>query len=153
LTTIEARRRASVWTRIHPLFAIGQLGVFLVSVVLLVMYFFHAVSFNSLFLSVLIKIAFMLGAIVTGSLWEHDVFGAWWFAHDFFIEDVMTFNVFLLHAVFLVVAFAWPSKMPLVLATLVLAYGAYALNVGQYVVQHARMRKLAVAADVRRRAA
>jgi 3-vinyl bacteriochlorophyllide hydratase len=140
--SIQERRRASVWTRVHPIFAIGQLGVFLVSVALLVLYYFHMASFKSVFLSVLIKIVFMIGAVVTGSLWEHDVFGAWWFAHDFFVEDVMTLNVFLLHIGFLVTAFKWPSNMNAVIGMLLFAYGIYALNVAQYIVQHRSQRQL-----------
>ena len=134
--SIAERRRASIWTRIHPVFAIGQLGVFLMSAILLALYFFHVTSFAAVYLSVLVKIAFMLGAVVTGSLWEHDVFGAWWFAHEFFLEDVMTLNVFLLHIGFLVTSFVWSANMHAVLAMLLLAYGAYALNVVQYVVRH-----------------
>ena len=140
--SIQERRKASVWTRIHPIFAIGQLGVFLVSVALLVLYYFHVTSFKSVFLSVLIKIAFMIGAVVTGSLWEHDVFGPWWFAHDFFVEDVMTLNVFLLHIAFLVTAFKWPSNTNAVLGMLLFAYGIYALNVAQYIVQHRSQKRL-----------
>jgi len=142
LESIQERRAASTWTRIHPIFAIGQLGVFLVSAVLLGLYFVHVTSFNSVFLSVLIKIVFMIGAVVTGSLWEHDVFGKWWFALDFFIEDVVTLYVFLLHIAFLVTAFVWPDHMNAVLTMLVIAYSVYALNVAQYIVQHAGMRKL-----------
>ena len=140
--SVRERREASIWTRIHPIFAIGQLGAFAVSVVLLALYFLHLASFATVYLSVLIKIAFMIGAVVTGSLWEHDVFGPWWFAHDFFVEDVMTLNVFLLHIAFLVTAFKWPSNTNAVLGMLLFAYGIYALNVAQYIVQHRSQKRL-----------
>lgn len=141
LTTIQERRAASLWTRVHPIFAIGQLGVFAVSLALLVLYFVHLVSFQTVFLSVLIKIGFMLGAIVTGALWEHDVYGKWWFAHEFFLEDVMTLNVFLMHAGFLVTVYTWPSNMRAVIAVLSVAYLAYGLNVVQYIVRNHLMRE------------
>lgn len=137
---IRERRDASVWTSIHPIFAIGQLGVFLMSVVLLALYFVHVVPFAAVHLSVLIKIAFMIGSVVTGSLWEHDVFGKWWFAHEFFVEDVMTANVVLLHAGYLVAVYGWPDNPAAYLAMLGVAYLAYALNVVQYVASHLRMR-------------
>jgi 3-vinyl bacteriochlorophyllide hydratase len=136
--TIQERREASLWTRVHPIFAIGQLGVFLVSVGLLVLYALHMMPFTTVYLSVLLKIACMVGAIVTGSLWEHDVFGPWWFADEFFIEDVMTVNVFLLHIGVIVAYFVQPTDMRLVLALLVFAYIVYGLNVAQYIVQHMR---------------
>jgi 3-vinyl bacteriochlorophyllide hydratase len=138
---IRERREASIWTKIHPVFAIGQLGVFAVSAVLLIMYFFHLTTFSTVFLSVLIKIVFMIGAVITGSLWEKDVYGAWWFAYDYFIEDVMTLNVFLLHIAFLVTAYLWSSNMQAVISMLLVAYGVYFLNVIQYIVRHSGNKK------------
>jgi 3-vinyl bacteriochlorophyllide hydratase len=138
---IRERREASIWTKIHPIFAIGQLGVFAVSVVLLVLYFFHVTTFSTVFLSVLIKIAFMIGAVVTGSFWEKDIYGAWWFAYDYFIEDVMTLNVFLLHIAFLVTAYAFPNSTQAVISMLLVAYGVYFLNVIQYIVRHSGNKK------------
>jgi len=139
--TIRNRREASKWTQIHPMFAIGQLGVFLVSVVLLVLYFMHVVPFADVHLSVLVKIALMIGAIFTGAFWEHDVFDRWWFAHEFFIEDVMTANVFALHIAYLVAFYAWPNNPRLYVALLCVAYLVYGLNVGQYIVSHVSTRK------------
>lgn len=130
-----------MWTAIHPIFAIGQLGVFLVSVVLLVLYVLHVVAFPVVHLSVLIKIGFMAGAVITGSLWEHDVYGKWWFAHEFFIEDVMTLNVVLLHAGYLVAVYGWPNNPAAYLSMLGLAYLVYGLNVGQYIASHLRFRR------------
>jgi 3-vinyl bacteriochlorophyllide hydratase len=141
LEAIRKRREASIWTSIHPFFAIGQLGVFMVSLVLLGLYFLHVVSFATVHLSVLIKIAFMIGAIVTGSLWERDVFGTWWFAQEFFVEDVMTANVFGLHILYLIAYYALPSNRGASLALLGLAYLIYGLNVGQYILSHVRFTR------------
>lgn len=146
LTTVQERRDASVWTRIHPIFAIGQLGVFVVSAALLALYAFHAVPFTAVYLSVLMKIVLMLGAIVTGSLWEHDVFGEWWFADEFFVEDVMTLNVFLLHVGVVVWYFAQPDRLGPVAGLLVFAYVIYTINVAQYIIQHAGARPARAAA-------
>ncbi len=137
---IRQRREASIWTKIHPIFAIGQLGVFLFSLVLLVLYFLHVVPFAEVHLSVLIKIVFMIGAVVTGSLWEHDVYGKWWFAHEFFIEDVMTANVFALHIAYLVAFYGFHADTRAYVAILCVAYCVYGLNVAQYIVSHMRTR-------------
>ena len=142
LKLVLERRKASVWTRIHPVFALAQLLVFFVSVSLLVAYLLHAVPYAAVHDSVLVKIGLMLGAVVTGALWEHDVYGRWWFAHEFIIEDTMTANVFVLHVAYLVVAYVWPANGKAMLAMLGVAYGVYALNVAQYVVQHAGVRRL-----------
>ena len=141
LKLVLERRAASVWTRVHPVFALAQLFVFLVSVSLLAAYLLHAVPYAAVHVSVLVKIGLMIGAVVTGALWEHDVYGRWWFAQEFIIEDTMTANVFALHVAYLVVAYAWPANGTATLSILGVAYGVYALNVAQYVVQHAGVRK------------
>lgn len=146
-TSVQERRDASIWTRIHPVFAIGQLGVFIVSVALLALYALHLAPFAAVYLSVLLKIGFMIGAIVTGSLWEHDVFGEWWFAEEFFVEDVMTVNVFLLHVGVIVMFFNLPGQMGAVAGLLVFAYVIYSINVGQYLIQHASSHRPATAED------
>jgi len=136
VSTIEERQRASKWTRIHPFFAIGQLAIFFISVVLLVLHFLGRVSMDAVHLSVLTKIGFMVGAVITGSLWEKDVFGKWWFANEYFIEDVMTVNVFGLHVLYLFCYYVSPANLKLSLAMLSVAYVVYGLNVAQYILRH-----------------
>jgi 3-vinyl bacteriochlorophyllide hydratase len=148
LPTVQERRDASVWTRIHPIFAIGQLGVFIVSAALLLLFALHLVPFTAVYLSVLLKIVLMVGAIVTGSLWEHDVFGEWWFAEEFFVEDAMTLNVFWLHVAVVVMYFSMPANLSAVTGLLVFAYVIYTLNVAQYLVQHASAHAPAKAVPV-----
>ena len=147
--SVRERRAASRWTYVHPLFAIGQLGVFLMSLVLVALYFLHVVPYTAVHLSVLIKICFMIGAVITGSLWEHDVFGRWWFAHEFFVEDVMTANVFALHIGYLLTFYLMPWNMFAILAMLGMSYLVYGLNVAQYIVSHMNARKEAEGSNVR----
>jgi 3-vinyl bacteriochlorophyllide hydratase len=130
---VRTRRAASVWTRIHPIFALGQLGAFIVSIGFLVAYAFGWVGFAAVHESVLIKIALMIGAIVTGALWEKDVFNWYWFAPEFFFEDAMTVNVFLLHLGYLAIVYTEPGNPAKALLMLGLAYVVYTANVVQYV--------------------
>jgi 3-vinyl bacteriochlorophyllide hydratase len=141
--TVRERREASVWTKIHPIFALGQLLIFCVSLTLLGLYFLHVVPFSIVHVSVLVKMAFMAGAIVTGSLWERDVYGRWWFALQFIIEDVMTANVFLLHIAYVTVYYLAPERTDLILSLLGVAYAVYGLNVAQYIVSHLRTQRMA----------
>jgi len=120
---------------------------FIVSVALFALYAVHLVPFAAVYLSVLLKIALMIGAIVTGSLWEHDVFGEWWFAEEFFVEDVMTVNVFLLHVAVVVMFFRMPDQLGAVAGMLAFAYVIYTINVGQYLIQHASGHKPAADGD------
>jgi 3-vinyl bacteriochlorophyllide hydratase len=130
---IRVRREASLWTRIHPIFALGQLGAFVVSVGFLGAYFAGWVNFAAVHESVLIKITLMLGAIVSGALWEHDVFGPYWFAPEFFFEDAMTVNVFLLHIGYLIIVYTEPGDPGKAIVMLCIAYVVYLANVVQYI--------------------
>jgi 3-vinyl bacteriochlorophyllide hydratase len=130
---VRARREASVWTRVHPIFALGQVGAFFVSVGFLIAYFAGWMNFAAVHESVLIKIALMIGAIVSGALWEHDVFGPYWFAPEFFFEDAMTVNVFLLHIGYLIMVYTQPGDPSKAIVMLCLAYAVYLANVVQYV--------------------
>jgi 3-vinyl bacteriochlorophyllide hydratase len=130
---VRDRRKASIWTVIHPLFAIGQLLAFFVSVGFLVAYFRGAASYEAVHVSVLAKIGLMVGAVLTGSFWEHDVFGYWWFAPEFLLEDVMTLIVFMFQLAYLAVVAFHRDLMPAVLLMLGIAYTVYAINVAQYI--------------------
>jgi 3-vinyl bacteriochlorophyllide hydratase len=81
----------------------------------------------------------MIGAIVTGALWEHDVFGPYWFAPEFFYEDAMTLNVFLLHLGYLAVVYTEPWALNKALLILSLAYIVYVGNVAQYIIRTHQM--------------
>ncbi|MBD5636166.1 MAG: hypothetical protein IAI49_16985 [Candidatus Eremiobacteraeota bacterium] len=143
-----ARREASIWTLIHPLFAIGQLLAFVVSVSLFVAYFRGAVSFHAVHVSVLVKIGLMLGAVVTGACWERDVFGYWWFAPEFLFEDVMTVIVFITQMSYLAVVFFHPADMSVILGVLGAAYAVYLANVAQYIHRTQTRKKEAELAKV-----
>jgi 3-vinyl bacteriochlorophyllide hydratase len=136
-----ARRSASVWTKIHPVFALGQLLAFFVSVGLLVGYFRGSVPFDTVHESVLVKVGLMAGAILTGALWEKDVFGHYWFAPEFLAEDTMTVNVFILHISYLAMVVAHPDNVTAQIGTLIVAYGVYIANVAQYIVRTANLGK------------
>ena len=138
LTSIEevrARRKASVWTKIHPIFALGQLLAFFVSVGLLVAYFMGRVSFSIVHDAVMTKIGLMVGAVITGALWEKDVFGSYWFAAEFLVEDVMTVNVFILQIAYVLMAYTHPNNLGVILWVLGLAYFVYIGNVAQYIMR------------------
>ena len=150
---VRDRRKASIWTMVHPLFAIGQLLAFFVSLGFLIAYLRGVVPFGFVHTSVLVKIALMVGAVLTGSFWEHDVFGYWWFAPEFLLEDVMTFIVFAFQLAYLGVVAFHRDSMPAVLLMLVLAYAVYVVNVAQYIHRTQRQKLEAAAAEAHLRMA
>jgi len=148
---VRDRRKASVWTIVHPLFAIGQLLAFLVSVALLIAFFRGAVAFEIVHVSVVVKIALMVGAVFTGSFWEHDVYGYWWFAPEFLLEDIMTLIVLIFQLSYLAIVALHRDLMPAVLMMLGLAYTVYAINVAQYIHRTQRQKRETAAAEAKLR--
>jgi 3-vinyl bacteriochlorophyllide hydratase len=135
-TEAERRRRdASRWTLVQGVLAPLQFLVFLVSLGLVLRYLHGGVGFDAAALSVVVKTLTLYAIMITGSLWEHDVFGRYLFAPAFYWEDVVSMGVLALHTAYLV-AFVgdWlspPAQMWLALV----AYAAYLVNAAQYVVK------------------
>jgi 3-vinyl bacteriochlorophyllide hydratase len=86
--------------------------------------------------------------MVTGALWEKDVFGRYLFAPAFFWEDVVSMLVIALHTVYLVALLAdglsprW--QMYLALA----AYASYVVNAAQFLLKF-RAARLAAGPSTR----
>jgi 3-vinyl bacteriochlorophyllide hydratase len=91
--------------------------------------------------SALLKIALMAGAVITGSLWERAVYGYWWFAPQFFLEDLLTYVVALFQIGYLVVYYHAPNDLAANVSVLIVSYLAYVVNVTQYVLKHRIARR------------
>lgn len=90
--------------------------------------------------SVVLKTFLLLTIMVTGSLWEHDVFGKYLFAHAFFWEDVVSMGVIVLHLAYMaaLVGGLGTTEQRLVLA--LVAYAAYGVNAVQFLMKLRRAR-------------
>ncbi len=132
---------------IHPLFALGQLLAFFVSVGLFVAYLRGAVPFHVVHVSVLVKIGLMVGAVLTGAFWERDVFGYWWFAPEFLFEDVMTLIVFIMQMTYLAMVYMHPTYTSVIIGVLAAAYTVYIANVAQYIHRTQRAKQEIAAAE------
>jgi len=71
--------------------------------------------------------------MITGAVWEKDVFGQYLFAEPFYWEDVFSMLVLALHTLYLGFVFfklgGAEGQMLIALA----AYAAYVINAGQFV--------------------
>lgn len=129
----ERRRRDdSPWTLVQGVLAPLQFLVFLVSLVLVIDYLRTGASFEAASVSVILKTLVLYAIMVTGSMWEKDVFGKYLFAPAFFWEDVVSMLVLALHTLYLA---AWlgdigspREQMLLALA----AYASYLVNAAQF---------------------
>ncbi|MEJ5231624.1 MAG: 2-vinyl bacteriochlorophyllide hydratase [Geminicoccaceae bacterium] len=138
----ERRRRdASPWTTVQAVLAPLQFLVFLVSLALVLRYLATGEGFFAATLSIVVKTIVLYVIMITGSIWEHDVFGKWLFAPAFFWEDVVSMLVLALHTAYLIALVADlldpVGQMMLALA----AYAAYLVNAGQFLWKLRRARR------------
>lgn len=133
--TERLRRDASPWTMVQGVLAPLQFLVFLVSVGLIVRTLLTGEGADLAALSVIIKTILLFTIMITGSLWEKDVFGKYLFAPTFFWEDAVSFVVIALHAAYLYAFLtgALPERSQLLLA--LVAYAAYVINAGQFLLK------------------
>ena len=137
LYTPEQRRRrdASCWTLVQGVLAPLQFLVFLASLALVLRCLATGRGEAAANLSVLVKTLVLYTIMVTGSLWEKDVFGRYLFAPAFFWEDVVSMLVLALHTAYLVSLaldlLGAAGRFELALA----AYATYVVNAAQFVLK------------------
>ncbi|MGZ8377646.1 MAG: 2-vinyl bacteriochlorophyllide hydratase [Gemmatirosa sp.] len=137
----RARRDRSRWTLVQAVLAPTQLLICAVSVVLVARVLRTGEGLAAAHVSVVAKTMALYAIMVTGCLWERDVFGRYLFAPAFFWEDVVSMVVIALHTAYLV-AFATGALAPRPLMLLALAaYATYAVNAAQFVLKLRRARR------------
>ena len=137
----RARRDRSRWTVVQGVLAPLQFAAFLVSAALVLRFLATGDGLAAANVSVVAKTLALYAIMVTGSLWEHDVFGRYLFAPAFLWEDVVSMVVLLLHTAYLVaLATGWLAPRPLMLLALG-AYATYVVNAAQFVLKLRRARR------------
>lgn len=123
-----------------------QFAVFLVSLYLVLYTLATGEGWFAATVSVVAKTLILYTIMVTGSLWEKDVFGRYLFAPAFYWEDVVSMLVLALHTAYLValVSGALDVRSQLVLA--LAAYAAYVVNATQFLLKLRAARRDAPAA-------
>jgi 3-vinyl bacteriochlorophyllide hydratase len=134
-TEERARRDASPWTLVQGILAPVQFLVFLVSLALVVRYLAWGIGYEAATVSIVIKTLVLYTIMVTGAIWEHDVYGQYLFAPAFWWEDAVSMVVIALHTLYLTSLFiVWltPSQqMWLALS----AYAIYVINAAQFILK------------------
>ena len=137
LYTAEERRRrdASPWTLVQGVLAPLQFLVFLVSLGLVVRYLVTGDGLHAATVSVVVKTLALYAIMVTGSIWEREVFGQYLFARPFFWEDVVSMLVLALHTAYLgALLFGYLDARGQMLLALA-AYATYVVNAAQFVLK------------------
>lgn len=137
LYTPEERRRRdeSPWTLVQGVLAIAQFAVFLVSLTLILRYLATGEGLALASASVVIKTLVLYLIMVTGSIWEREVFGCYLFARPFFWEDVVSMVVIALHTAYLAALLSSSVDVRFQMFLALAAYSAYAVNATQFVLK------------------
>ena len=128
------RRDSSKWTMVQGVLAAFQFLVFLVSLILVLRTLATCEGAFVANVSVIFKTLVLFTIMITGSLWEKEVFGQYLFAPAFFWEDFVSFFVIALHTIYLGgLAAQWPPRTLMFIA--LTAYVTYAVNAVQFILK------------------
>jgi 3-vinyl bacteriochlorophyllide hydratase len=137
LYTPEERRRRdqSPWTIVQGVLAPIQFAVFLVSLALVLRWLATGDGFVIATASIVLKTLLLYAIMVTGSIWEKDVFGRWLFAPAFFWEDVVSMLVLALHTAYLVGLLSGSLDPTRLMWLALAAYASYVINAAQFLIK------------------
>ncbi len=134
------RRDRSVWTAVQGVLAPLQFLAFAVSLALVLRFLATGAGYEAATWSVVVKTGFLYLIMVTGAIWEKEVFGQYLLAPAFYWEDMLSFAVIALHTLYLLAlvgnAVGPEAQMLLALA----AYLLYVVNAGQFLLKFRRAR-------------
>jgi 3-vinyl bacteriochlorophyllide hydratase len=126
------RRDSSKWTMVQGVLAAFQFLVFAVSLILVLRTLMTGEGAFVANLSVVFKTFVLLTIMITGSLWEKDVFGQYLFAPAFFWEDVVSFIVIALHLSYVAALLTGALDVKGLMLLALVAYATYAVNAAQF---------------------
>jgi 3-vinyl bacteriochlorophyllide hydratase len=129
----RARRDASRWTLVQGILAPAQFLAFAVSLILVLRFLLTGDGYGAATASILVKTGFLYVIMVTGAIWEKEVFGQYLFAPAFFWEDVFSFAVIALHSLYLWALLTGAMTPHQLMLVALAAYATYVINAGQFI--------------------
>ena len=131
----RVRRDRSPWTIVQGVLAPLQFLVFLASLTLVLRYLTQGTGHDAASWSVIVKTGVLYTIMITGAIWEKEVFGKWLFAPAFFWEDVFSMLVIALHTAYVAAAIMhWGDPRAQMMIALA-AYATYVVNAAQFLVK------------------
>jgi 3-vinyl bacteriochlorophyllide hydratase len=129
------RRDASRWTLVQGILAPVQFLIFLVSLGLVLWFLATGEGLLAATASVVIKTVALYAIMVTGSIWEREVFGRYLFADAFYWEDMVSMLVLALHTLYLaaLLSGALDARQQMLIA--LAAYATYVVNATQFLLK------------------
>jgi len=129
------RRDASRWTLVQGILAPVQFLVFLISLALVFHYLATGSGYGVATGSVVVKTIVLYVIMITGAIWEKQVFGRWLFAPAFYWEDVVSIGVLALHSAYIAALITGALPPAALMALALAAYASYCFNAAQYVLK------------------
>ena len=146
-TASERRKRdASPWTLVQGILAPLQFLVFLISLWLVTSYLVTGTGYTAATASIVVKTLVLYAIMITGSIWEHDVFGRYLFAPAFYWEDVVSMLVLALHTAYLVALATGAVGTRQLMLLALAAYATYVINATQFLLK-LRAARLSAASE------
>ena len=112
-----------------------QFLVFLVSLFLVTRYLQTGAGEGAAIASVVAKTLFLYLIMITGAIWEREVFGRFLFAPAFYWEDVVSMLVLALHTTYLVALLSGQVDARHLAWLALVAYASYVINAAQFVIK------------------
>lgn len=129
----RVRRDQSRWTLVQGILAPIQFVVFAVSVVLVIRVLMTGQGETAAAISIFIKTLTLYTIMVTGALWERDVYGQYLFAPAFWWEDAVSMIVISLHTLYVAMYLMNLGSVQAQMFVALAAYATYVVNATQFV--------------------
>jgi 3-vinyl bacteriochlorophyllide hydratase len=135
-TPEEKRRRdASPWTMVQGVLAPVQFLIFAVSLSMVLRFLLTGEGEAAATISVVVKTGALYTIMVTGAIWEHEIFGRYLFAPAFFWEDAVSMVVIALHTVYIAALLSGSLDNRSLMFLALAAYATYVINAAQFVLK------------------
>jgi 3-vinyl bacteriochlorophyllide hydratase len=137
LYTFEERQRrdTSPWTIVQGVLAPIQFIVFLVSLGLVLHYLLTGAGESEAIFSIIVKTLVLYTIMITGSIWEREIFGRYLFAPAFYWEDVVSMLVLALHTAYIAALVTGTLGAHQLMLLALAAYASYVINAAQFVLK------------------
>ena len=131
----RARRDTTIWTTVQGVLAPLQFIIFVISLGLVIRYLVNGTGYDVATWSIIFKTIVLYVIMITGAIWEKNVFGQYLLAPAFFWEDIFSFLVIGLHTSSLWALFTGALTPNQLIWLALVAYASYLINAVQFVLK------------------
>jgi len=131
----KIRRDKSVWTMVQAVLAPLQFLVCFISIGFVLNYLINSTGYQIATISIISKTVILYLIMVTGAIWEKEVFGQYLFASAFFWEDIVSFFVIAIHTAYLLALILNLLSAEQLMWLALVAYSAYFINALQFLIK------------------